>query len=135
MFHIVVLCGPDGSGKRQVLDDVRKVLTSKGFGNTVRVNRMSIYLASSAGGIKIGLAKKITKSDIKDLLADDKGIEVLICSARTDNEAWCYCDLIQKSRGGYVVLLKRKELPKDRKKSDKMVCHQILACSHIAVSR
>ena len=135
MFHIVILCGPDGSGKRNVLDSVRKALSTKNFGNAVRVNRKPIHLLSSDDGVKIGLAKGISEFYINDLLVDAKGIEVLICSTRTDKEAWRYCDLIQSAHGGYVVLLKRKEPQKDRKRIDELLCRQILACSHAFAMR
>ena len=135
MLHIVILCGPDGSGKRHVLDGVRKACSIKGFETTVRVNRKPIRVASSDGGVKIGVAKKITESDINDLLADSKRIEVLICSTRTDKEAWRYSDLIRKEQGGYVVFLKRKELQEDRKRHEEMLCRQILACSHVFIKK
>ena len=135
MFHIVILCGPDGSGKRNVLDSVRKTLSAKNFGNTVRVNRKPIHLVSSDDGVNIGLAKGISEFDINDLLADAKGIEVLICSTRTDKEAWRYCDLIQSAHGGYVVLLKRKESQKNRKRIEELLCRQILACSNTFTSK
>ena len=64
---------------------------------------------SSKDGVKIGLAKKIAESDINSLMANPRGIEVLVCTTRTDKDAWRYCDLMQSAHGGYVVLLKRKE--------------------------
>ena len=135
MFHIVILCGPDGSGKRNVLDSVRKALSTKNFGNAVRVNRKPIHLLSSDDGVKIGLAKKLTESEINSLIADSRGIEVLVCSTRTDKDAWRYCDLIQSAHGEYVVLLKRKEPQKDRKRIGELLCRQIIACSHAFASR
>jgi hypothetical protein len=98
------------------------------FGKNVHVNKAHIYVVSSKDGVKIGLAKKITEFDINSLMADSRGIEVLVCSTRTDKDAWHYCDLIRKACGGYVVLLKRKEQQQDREWIEALLCRQILSC-------
>lgn len=134
-MNIIILCGPDGSGKKGVVDSVKKVLSRVEFGKNVHVNKAHIYVVSSKDGVKIGLAKKITESDINSLTADSRGIEVLVCSTRTDKDAWHYCDLIREACGGYVILLKRKEQQKDRKRIDELLCRQILVCSHALASR
>ena len=134
-MNIIILCGPDGSGKKRVIDSVGKVLNKDKFGKKVYANKASIYVVSSKDGVKIGLAKKIAESDINSLMANPRGIEVLVCTTRTDKDAWRYCDLMQSAHGGYVVLLKRKEQQKDRKRIDELLCRQILVCSHALASR
>lgn len=127
-MNIIILCGPDGSGKKGVVDSVKKVLSRVEFGKNVHVNKASIYVVSSKDGVKIGLAKKIAESDINSLMANPRGIEVLVCTTRTDKDAWRYCDLIREACGGYVILLKRKEQQQDRKWIEALVCRQILSC-------
>lgn len=134
-MNIIILSGPDGSGKKSVIASVEKVLNKDKFGKKVHVNKASIYVVSSKEGVKIGLAKKIAESDINSLMANSRGIEVLVCSTRTDKDAWHYCDLIREACGGYVILLKRKEQQKDRKRIDELLCRQILVCSHALASR
>lgn len=127
-MNIIILCGPDGSGKKGVVDSVKKVLSRVEFGKNVHVNKAHIYVVSSKDGVKIGLAKKITESDINSLMADSRGIEVLVCSTRTDKDAWRYCDLIREVSGGYAILLKRKEQQQDREWIEALLCRQILSC-------
>ena len=91
----------------------------------------SIHVVPNEDGVKIGVAKKIAESDIKSLTANPQGIDVLICSARTDKIAWTYCDLIQQAQGMYSVFLKRKEPNQGRAKKDDMLCRQILVCSRV----
>lgn len=127
-MNIIILSGPDGSGKKCVIDSVGKVLNKDKFGKKVHVNKASIYVVSSKEGVKIGLAKKIAESDINSLMANSRGIEVLVCSTRTDKDAWHYCDLIREACGGYVILLKRKEQQQDREWIEALLCRQILSC-------
>ena len=128
MLHIVIVCGPDGSGKQEVLKRVWKVLSHNKHGRRISDIDNPVDTVKSDEGVKVGVAKKISEPDIKSLIENNIDLHILICSARTDNVAWKYCNLIQQANGGYAVFLKRKEQKQYREQAGELLCHQILSC-------
>ena len=128
MLHIIIVCGPDGSGKQAALERVRKTLSHTKNGRRISGMDNPIDIVKSEDGVKVGVAKKISESDIKSLIENNRGLHVLICSTRKDSVAWKYCDLIQQANGGYAVFLKRKEQKQYRERTEGLLCLQMLSC-------
>ena len=128
MLHIIIVCGPDGSGKQEALERVWKTLSHNKNGRRISDMDNPVDMVKSVDGVKVGVAKKISESDLKSLIENNRGLHVLICSARRDSLAWKYCNLIQQANGGYAVFLKRKEQRQYRERTEGLLCHQILSC-------
>ena len=130
MLHIIIVCGPDGSGKRKVLERALKALARNKCGRRIRAKDNFIAMVKNQDEVNVGVAKKISESDIKSLIENNGGLNILICSARTDSVAWKYCNLIQQGNGGYAVFLKRNEQKQNRERTEALLCCQILSCCH-----
>ena len=128
MLHVIIICGPDRSGKQKVLERVLNALSHNKSGRRISDIENPINMVKCKDGVNVGVAKKTSESDIKSLIENNRGLHVLICSARKDNVAWKYCTLIQQANGGYVVLLKRKEQKPYRERTEDLLCRQILSC-------
>ena len=128
MLHVIIVCGPDGSGKQAALKRVWETLSHNKNGRRFSGMDNPVNIVKSEDGIKVGVAKKISESDIKSLIENNRGLHVLICSARKDSVAWKYCNLIQQANGGYAVFLKRKEQRQYRERTEELLCLQIQSC-------
>ena len=128
MLHIIIVCGPDGSGKKNVLKRVLKALSHNKCVRRISDIGNPINMVKSKKEVNVGVAEKISESDVKSLVEYNRGLHILICSARKDSVAWKYCNLIQQANGGYAVFLKRKEQKQYREQAMELLCHQILSC-------
>ena len=128
MLHIIIVCGPDGSGKNKVLERVWKTLSHNKCGGRISDMDNPIDMVKSKDGVNVGVAKKISESGIKSLIENNRGLHTLICSARKARIAWQYCNLIQQANGGYAVFLKRREEKQYRERTEDLLCLQILSC-------
>ena len=128
MLHIIIVCGPDGSGKKEVLRRVLKALSHNKHGRYISDIDNPIHMVKSKDGVNVGVAKKISESDLKSLIENNRGLHILICSARNAKIAWQYCTLIQQANGDYAVFLKRKEQKQYRERTEALLCLQILSC-------
>lgn len=128
MLHIIIVCGPDGSGKNKVLERLWKALSHNRCGRRISDIANPIDMVKSENGDNVGVTKKISESSIKSLIENNRGLHTLICSARKTKVAWQYCNLIQQANGGYAVFLKRKEQKQYRERTEELLCLQVLSC-------
>ena len=128
MLHIIIVCGPDGSGKKKVLERVWKALSHNKNGRRISAVDNPIDMVKSKNGVAVGVAKAISESDVKCLIKNSRGLHILICSTRKDGVAWKYCNLIQQANGEYIVFLKRKEQRQYKERTEESLCNQILSC-------
>ncbi len=130
MLHIIIVCDQDGSGKKKVLERVWKALSHNKCGRRISDIDNPIDMVKSKDGVNVGVAKRISESSIKSLIENNRGLDVLICSARNNKDARRYWDMIQQANGGYATFLKWKEREQYRVKTEELLCRQILLCCH-----
>ena len=130
MLNIIIVCGPDGSGKQKVLERVWKVLSHSKCGKHISDIDNPIDVVKSKDGVNVGVAKRMSESSLESLIENNRGLDILICSARKTKDARRYWDLIRQANGGYAAFLKWKEREQYRVKTEELLCRQILSCCH-----
>ena len=131
-MDLIVLLGPDGCWKKEVLKSVSQQIYKNGplQKTTVRANGKGFDVCTDDEGVKIGCACDLQCADIKALINGEPQVELLICGLREEKDAWTCCEDVFRAGGKFAVMLKRKEDPINRAKIDEVTCQMIVASTN-----